>query len=544
MHWRCPFLPFLIQCKRMLPVPLRHRPAFRALILAAILAAIWLYDTFFQGGRSAGLAGIAVDVALLCLLFLLSLFLYGQFTLPVRTLPERMQVFGRLLLRARNAHGAAIFVQNGRRVERRGEASRAGPGLLWNDTASAAITRARTGPKQVRGPGVHFLRAGERLEATFSLHVQTCAIGPAQDEPVFERLAENAPEEQRRRFAAIQAKRRTVSGLTRDGNEVVPEIRVAFKLDGAPPGPGQAGSHFGFNPDAVARAALGEGLTVDPLSSKPSTVAWNQLPGLIAADLWREYLAKFTLDDLFDTRFSAVPDVPQPQERVAEHAPSAPRSRAGGDFVTRHLRRLNDRIESRLEKQGIGTEDSPQPVTAGRTSPPPRQVGGREYTGLQVISHMVKSRMMLPSVAMLDDSGRHLKSHTPSEEFRRLRERGLRILDVTIGGIRFDPSVEAQIVQQWRSAWLANASRDRAHVEQLEALAAESGRQRALLEHAAVLGRSLLSEPVASLPSALKVLIQASRDELLTDDVLRGRGSAELRSLDELARWVESPIDD
>ena len=89
-----------------------------------------------------------------------------------------MRVFGRLLLRARNAQGAAIFVQNGRKVERRGEGGHVGPGLLWIDTASAAITRAGTSPKRVLGPGIHFLSAGEHVDATFSLHAQTYSMGP------------------------------------------------------------------------------------------------------------------------------------------------------------------------------------------------------------------------------------------------------------------------------------------------------------------------------------------------------------------------------
>jgi hypothetical protein len=528
----------------MSPVPLRHRPAFRALIFAVVLTAMWIYDYFFRDNRSASLAGIALDFVLLFLLFLASLFVYGQFTLPVRTFQDRMRVFGRLLLRARNAHGAAIFVENGRKVERRGESGRAGPGLLWIDTASAAITRAGTGPKRVLGPGIHFLHAGDRIDATFSLHPQMYSMGPAQDEPVFERLSEDGSEEQRKRFASIQARRQSVSGLTRDGNEVVPEIRVVFKLDGAPAGPGHPGSHFGFDPDAVARAALGEGVTIDRVSARRSHVAWNQLPGLIAADLWREYLAKFTLDELFTARFDAVPEVPQPQERVAESPNVVTPPRQRPDSVAPLLKRLNDSMESWLARRRIPAGDIREPLRSSRAPSQTRQVGGREYTALQIIAHMVKCRMTQASVAVLDDSGRYLKSHAPSEEFKRLRERGLRILDVALGGYRFDPAVEGQIVQQWKSAWLANASSERDHVEQLEVLAAESGRQRAVLEHAAVLGKALQSEPAASIPAALKVLVQAAHNEILTDDRLHGRGGTELNSLVELARWVESPDDD
>jgi len=370
------------------------------------------------------------------------------------------------------------------------------------------------------------------------------SMGPAQDEPVFERLPEDASEEHRKSFASTQAKRRAVSGLTRDGNEVIPEIRVVFKLEGTPAGPGQPGSHFGFDPDAVARAALGEGVTVDPVSARRSPVAWNQLPGLIAADLWREYLAKFTLDELFTARFDAVPDVPQPQERVPESANVLTPPPMRPDSVAPLLRRLNDSFESWLARRHIPLQDLPEPRRSSRTAGQSRMVGGREYTALQIIAHMVRCRMTQASVAALDDSGRYLKSHAPSEEFKRLRERGLRILDVTLGDYRFDPAVEIQIVQQWKSAWLANASGERDHVEQLEVLAAESGRQRALLEHAAVLGKAIQSEPAASIPAALKVLVQAAYNEILTDDRLHGRGGIELTSLVELARWAESPGDE
>jgi hypothetical protein len=369
-------------------------------------------------------------------------------------------------------------------------------------------------------------------------------MGPAQDEPVFERLPEDASEEHRKRFAVIQAKRQAVSGLTRDGNEVVPEIRVVFRLDGAPAGPGQPGSRFGFNADAVARAALGEGVNVDPVSARRSLVAWNQLPGLIAADLWREYLGKFTLDDLFTARFDAVPDVPQPQEPVAETARAATPRSARADSVALLLQRLNDSIEPWLTRRGIPVQDLPEAGHARRAPLQSRKFGGRECTALQIIAHMVRCRMTQASVAVLDDSGRYMKSHAPSEEFKRLRERGLRILDVTLGGYRFDPAVEGQMVQQWRSTWLSNASSERDHVEQLEVLAAESGRQRALLEHASFLGRAVQSEPVASIPAALRILVQASHNELLTDDRLHGRGSSELNLLVDLARWVESTDDD
>ena len=120
-------------------------------------------------------------------------------------------------------------------------------------------------------------------------------------------------------------------------------------------------------------------------------------------------------------------------------------------------------------------------ATSARNRP---MLPGREYTALQVISHMVRARMTQAAVPILDEGGRYGRGHFLSEEFKRLNERGLRILDVTMGGFRFAPAVEDQIVRHWRTSWLDTAAAERVHVEQLEVLAVEAGKQRALLDHA------------------------------------------------------------
>jgi len=528
----------------MVPVPFRQKPAFRAFILALVLGGIWIYELSHRASWTATLAGVVLDLILLFLVLQASLFFHAQFILPVQMLQDRVRIWRRLLLHSRNAHGSAVFVQNGRKIERRGESGKPGPGLLWIDTASAALTRSEVGPKQVLGPGIHFIDAGERIDATFSLHTQTYSVGPGQDEAIFDRLPEDAGEEQRRRFAAMQSSRRMVSGLTRDGNEVIPEIRVVFRLDDSPAPAGRPGSRFGFRQESVERAARSEGINVDPVSARRSHVAWNQLPGLIAVDLWREYLAKFTLDELFSARFGALPEVLQPEEPAPAEDSSAPPLVLRRDWATRVLWRFNNSLERRLEATGDADEAAADPPYAHRSTGQSRQVPGREYTALQIIAHMVRARMTQAAVPTLDECGRCLKGHTLSEEFKRLRERGLRILDVTLGGYRFDPAVEQQIVQQWRSAWFANATSERGRIEQLEVLAAESGKQQALLEHARILGKALRTQPAASMPAALKILLQASHNEILTDERLHGRGRAELDALSELMKWAESPANE
>jgi hypothetical protein len=523
----------------MSPVPFRQQPSFRALLFAIVLAATWVYDVVFQSGRFIGLARLGLDLILFVVLLQACLFFYAQFTLPVRTLQERLQIWARLLLHMRNAHGPALFVQNGRLVGQRGENSRAGPSLLWIDTASAVVTRGETGLKQALGPGIHFLASLEHIDAPFSLHTQTYLIGPSYDEPIFGKVPEDATDEDRRRHASMQSKRQMVSGLTRDGNEVVPEIRVVFGLDGSPAQAGTPSSRFRFNKEAIERASRSEGVNVDPVSARRSHVAWNQLPGLIAVDLWREYLAKFTLDELFSSQFDAVPEVIQPEEPPpADTFPATPMI-VRRNWPTRLLWRFNNSLERRMLKRDL-RDNTNVAVCAPSLPRTSRQMPGRQYTALQIIAQMVRARMMQAAVPILDECGRYSKGHVLSEEHKRLRERGLRVLDVKLSGYRFDPAIEEHIVRQWTTAWLANGTRERAHVEQLEVLAAEAGKQRAVLEHAAVLASAVQSNSLPSVPAALKVLLKASHDELLTDERLHGGGNAELESLSDLSKWVES----
>ncbi len=156
---------------------------------------------------------------------------------------------------------------------------------------------------------------------------------------------------------------------------------------------------------------------------------------------------------------------------------------------------------------------------------------------------MVWARMAQAAVPTLDESGRYGTGHVLSEEYKRLHERGLQVLDVTLSGFRLAPAVEQQMVHQWRSAWLEHAAGERTTVEQLEVLAAESGRQHALLDHANALGSALRAEARVSVAAALQALLRASHDEILTDKRLHGSGSDELRAISALTKWVDSAND-
>src|SRR5512140_2168513 len=197
-------------------IPFRHRPAFRSAVLAVVLLGIFAYYAIFKGGIWLNLAGILLDLVLLAILYQFCVFFYAQFILPIHTLEDRRRITDRLRLHAAGGHGPAIFVKNGRTVERTGESQRRGPGLLWIDTASAVVTRTFATFKQVLGPGVHFIDANEKIASIISLHVQNQTLGPSGLDAPFEPLKENATEEQRRQHDEMMARVTAVRAMTRD----------------------------------------------------------------------------------------------------------------------------------------------------------------------------------------------------------------------------------------------------------------------------------------------------------------------------------------
>ncbi len=187
-------------------IPFRNRPAFRSVILGVVLIGIYGYIIWKRGGFWENILGIALDGILLLLLYEACIFFYAQFILPTHSLEERRKIASRLKLHAAGGHGPAIFVKDGRKVERLGESEIIGPGLIWVDTASAVVTRTFATFKQVLGPGVHFIEANEKMASIIGLHIQSQTIGPRGLDTPFEKLKENATDDERRQHEEMQSR--------------------------------------------------------------------------------------------------------------------------------------------------------------------------------------------------------------------------------------------------------------------------------------------------------------------------------------------------
>ncbi len=471
---------------------------------------------------------------------------FAQFILPVRKVGDRQKIFDRLLTYLTGGHGPAIFIENGWPRMSHEEADRKGPGVIWLDTASGAVLRTATKFTRAVGPGVVFTAKGERLArseklpGSVDLHTQTHKIGPNEnDDPFAVKRPENVSEEE---FASWRKRREETVALTRDGIEVVPNIIVIFKIEAEPAKGEETGSRFGYNKDSVFKAIAGQGINPD----ETKRVAWNELPARLAADLWREYLSKFTLDELF-TQDRKEPsaksdDITKTQyAKLPSPAPPVPPEPYGIELSLLHmmqaLNRFLDWLISLFKKEEKVPEAA-QPASKGE--PARKNDEPEDETALQTIARMVNERMKYEYVLRMNEYGEYGSVEDPqhSGEFMLLRDRGIKISNVSISSLRFEPSVDNQFLNKFTSNWLDNARLERGQIDKERNLAEHEGRLQAIMDYATAISRDIQKRPETS-EAVLQHLIRGSRSFLIKNNDLRRRISTELDELSKILQWVD-----
>lgn len=402
---------------------------------------------------------------------------FAQFILPVHTLNERREAIRRLFAYFSGGHGPAIFIEDGEVRQRKREGQRRGPGVALLDTASAAVFRNAHAFTRAAGPGIVFTDASERLAGTVDLHVQSQSLGPNEREDPFQPRKDKEPPEV---FEEREKRRYDTSALTRDGVEVVPNVSAIFRLNTVP---GEGRTQFGYSPQPVWRAIAREGVYADgPNNTDSHHVGWRWLPVQLAVDLWREYLRKFTLDELF-----AFPENVEPEERVH-----------------------------------------------------------RRKTAFVTIAELVQARMVEEEVVELDEFGRHTPFLKPSKEFKILQERGLRVIAVSISNLRFPSEVEEQLIRQWEATWLQRAQSESEDVDQLHAHERSTAEELALMEFAAgasqPLGNLLVdgseSKRSLNLAESLEKLVRGTLRLAQREPNLHQYMTTQRNQLIDLVEWI------
>jgi len=542
--------------------PLTKRPWFYIFSWLVILLVAYGWQISRMGGIQASLFDIFID--LLCIfpiLLILWMAFFSQFVLPVRTTEDRQKVFSRLLTDLFGGHGPALFIENGEIKEHSGERLKKGPGVIWLDSASAAVTRTAVKIKQTLGPGIHFIDSGEYIAGTLDLHIQSQTLGPKEDDVLF---GEDGKEGEGYRHA--QERRKMVSALTRDGIEIIPTISIKFRVDTGFPKDNEPGSRFGYRTGitrkakeneekdkaAIRKAILGEGINPNVFSEMTRRrVAWNELPASLTVDVWREYASKFTLDELFkpEQPLPSLPaPVPQPTDEEIDPLSqpiqvTTDQTAFQGKYV-QLLREVNVIINNlirRLEPNQNETQPTnPAPLNLGQPAPSTRNEPAKG-TALQVINEMVNARLKSPETVILDNHGIRGNGTLNSPEYDLLKKRGITVLSASIGNLKFNPEIENQIIAKWSGSWHKNASAEAKQIERRQDIVRTAGQEKAIRQYADRLSTDLVRKNPVGVKETLKTLIMRTRTIIINDDSLRKDKDEEqlTERVEDILRWIE-----
>ncbi len=544
--------------------PLYKRPWFFIVAWLLVLSIAYFWDIFRLGGAYARQAQTVFDlVCVFPLLLFLWMAFFSQFILPVRTLSDRLNIFIRLIARLFGVRGPAIFIKNGVEDKEREEEKRKGPGVLWLDSASGAVTRNATKVLQKLGPGVHFTQKGETIAGAVDLHTQTHTIGPRENEKPF---AEKSDDQSEETYKQIQDRRKQVSALTRDGIEIVPTINVLFRVNTGVPQAGQSGSRFGYrsgvtpkdkkdekaDQDAIYKAVIGE--SVNPYYGSESPrhrIAWNELPAALAVDVWREYASKFKLDEFFTPSQPPLPERPpivEPTEEEIDPLTQAIQAGPDRDFLqtllAKFLRAINlwmARHTPLVEKTYISPTAAIAPPP--HSPPPPAKTTGMK-TALEVINEALKARLTRPSVEILDQFGQW-RENSPtgfSPEFDQLQKRGLKVISVNINNLRLHPAIDAELIAKWETSWIKHANVEKEQMESYKNLHETASQEQAVKKYAEWLGEAVVraNPERGQIKEALKSLLSRTRAIIMRNNQLRRRMDAERQEIEEILRWIEA----
>ncbi|HMZ07133.1 MAG TPA: SPFH domain-containing protein [Anaerolineales bacterium] len=227
------------------------------------------------------------------------IYFFSQFVLPIQNPKHRQEIHNRVSSFESGSRGPILFVKNGRVITHEGETNKRGPGVILLDTASSLVMRTDTEIRGAVGPGVRFTGGKEYIAGSVDLRTQWQFIGPlTSDQPFLNPVPISNPKQ----YNDLQARRQQTAGLTRDGFEISPTISIKFSVKRpAQKVPTESGvtSQYGFDSTAVRNAITREVIELGTFDNKRTRMDWNKLPAHLVVNLWREYVRKFKLEDLF-----------------------------------------------------------------------------------------------------------------------------------------------------------------------------------------------------------------------------------------------------
>ena len=156
---------------------------------------------------------------------------------------------------------------------------------------------------------------------------------------------------------------------------------------------------------------------------------------------------------------------------------------------------------------------------------------------------MVKARLTQVEVDILDDTGKRGEGTISSKEFILLKDRGLKIINVSIGNPRFNPAVEESIIKTWNASWLNNAKAESDQIDRRRNIIEKTAEEKAKRRYVEVLSHEINELAKAgkhSIKETLKALILRSHSMIRTSEQLRRRMTTEMQDIEEMIKWIEA----
>jgi hypothetical protein len=330
------------------------------------------------------------------------------------------------------------------------------------------------------------------------MRTQVRTIGPEKDDKFFfkevdpgnnDKNGKNAEEDPLAELPQAKrdrlARRMQTSGLTRDGIEVIPNITVVFKLDAEP---GDGNSQFGYQHDSVKKAVWHQAVVPGDAPGTQQTVDWEWLPAHLAADLWREYLRKFKLNQLFNIT-----------EAANDHDQSAALIHFGD--------------EAKYDK-----------------------------TAFNLIVEMIKRRLTERYVDVLDDVGQPLRGKERSHEFQLLQDHGIRVVAVSINNLHLKD--EDSLIKRWDATWLEQASIQASNTAKRHELRKRKGEEQAVKDFAISAVGQLYRDLTGKTPKrlghaeTLRRLLRSTQASLVRNTTMLEEMADERAQLDDIIEWL------
>jgi hypothetical protein len=209
--------------------------------------------------------------------------------------------------------------------------------------------------------------------------------------------------------------------------------------------------------------------------------------------------------------------------------------------MTMMLREINKMMDKTIKwLEGTDKENKNQksmPVVP--TLQPSEKNEPQKKTALQVINEMLKARLTQAEVDILDDHGVRGEGTIPSTEFRLLQDRGLKVLNAGVSGLRLNPAIEETLINRWSATWLNNAKAEKDQIERKRNIIESAGQEKAIRQYADLFSRDLIQKKPVGVKDTLKTLLLRTRTIIFNNDQLRKRMADQQQELEEIIKWIE-----